>query len=90
MKALGQWCRSNRHVPLKDQYRTLRQKLLGHYQYCGVRHNFRQLTRLYDHIVRTWRYWLDRRSSKKAMPWDKYQRVLIAFPLPRPRIVQPI
>ena len=90
MKALGQWCRFNRHRPLKDQYRMLKQKLLGHYQYYGVRHNFQMLVRVHEYAKRTWRYWLNRRSSKKAMPWKKFERILAELPLPRPRIVQPI
>jgi RNA-directed DNA polymerase len=32
-KALWRWCRANRHLPLKDQYRMLCQKLRGHFQY---------------------------------------------------------
>ena len=90
MKALWQWCRTNRHMPLKDQYRMVCQKLRGHYQYYGIRDNFWMLEKVYRHTVKTWRYWLDRRSSKKAMPWDKFQRILNDFPLPKPRIVQPI
>jgi hypothetical protein len=31
-QALWQWCRVNRHRPLKEQYRQLGQKLHGHYQ----------------------------------------------------------
>ena len=90
MKALGVWCRLNRHRPLKDQYRMLCQKLLGHYQYYGIRDNFRMLEKVYRHAEKAWRYWLDRRSRKKAMPWGKFVRMLQNFPLPRPRIVQPI
>ena len=66
------------------------QKLQGHFQYYGIRDNFRMLDRVHRHAVQTWQYWLDRRSSKKAMPWDKFLRILNDFPLPKPRIVQPI
>ena len=90
MKALWLWCQLNRHRPLKDQYRMMCQKLLGHYQYYGIRDNFRMLEKVYRHAEKAWRYWLDRRSRKKAMPWDKFVRMLQKFPLPRPRIVQPI
>jgi hypothetical protein len=32
-KTLWQWCRHNRHRPLKEQYQALCQKVRGHYQY---------------------------------------------------------
>ena len=90
MKALWQWCRANRHVALKDQYRMLCLKLKGHYQYYGIRDNYRRLEKVQRHVARTWRYWLARRSRKNAMPWEKFERRLADYPLPRPRIVHPI
>jgi RNA-directed DNA polymerase len=33
MKAMWQWCRKNRHEPLKEQYSSLCSKLRGYYQY---------------------------------------------------------
>jgi hypothetical protein len=90
MNALKQWCRDNRHEPLGNQYRSLCQKLLGHYQYYGITGNFRMLDLVHRLAVKTWRYWLNKRNNKRAMSWDKFLRVLATFPLPKPRIVQPI
>ena len=42
-QALWRWCRTNRHAPLKDQYQMLSLKLRGHFQYNGIRGNFRLL-----------------------------------------------
>jgi len=33
VKRLWQWCRENRHEPIKEQYRSLCSKLRGYYQY---------------------------------------------------------
>jgi RNA-directed DNA polymerase len=90
MNALSNWCRQNRHLSLTEQHRMLCLKLMGHYQYYGITGNFRMLERVHRHAVAIWRFWLDRRSSKNAMRWDKFLKILNTFPLLRPRIVQPI
>ncbi len=90
MKALWEWCRDHRHLPLKVQHGILCAKLRGHYQYYGIRHNYRILELVLRHAERAWRYWLSRRSQKSAIPWEDYERLLGKLPLPRPRIVHPI
>jgi group II intron reverse transcriptase/maturase len=87
MRALWQWCRDQRHAPLQAQYRTLCQKLRGHYQYYGIRGNSPRLERLYEHAEHAWRYWLSRRSHKSAIPWEAFDRLHARFPLPAPRII---
>lgn len=87
IKALWQWCRQNRHLPLQDQYRILCSKLQGHYQYYGLRGNYRMLELVMESAKRAWRYWLSRRSQKSTIPWKVYERLLEKLPLPRPRIV---
>ena len=87
MRALWQWCRDQRHAPLQAQYRTLCQKLRGHYQYYGIRGNYPRLERLYEHAEHAWRYWLSRRSHKRAIPWEAFDRLHGRFPRPAPRIL---
>ena len=89
-KALWRWCRANRHAPLKDQYRMLCLKLRGHFQYYGIRGNFRLLDEVRRHAEKAWRYWLSRRSSKSAIGWEKFQRLLQTYVLPTPKIVHTI
>jgi group II intron reverse transcriptase/maturase len=48
MQAVWQWGRNHRHDPLREQYRRLSQKLQGHYQYYGIRGNYRKLAVLYQ------------------------------------------
>ncbi len=43
MSGIGVWCRENRHEPLADQHRSLCAKLRGHYEYYGVRGNYKML-----------------------------------------------
>ena len=86
-KSLWRWCRTNRHLPLKDQHRMLCQKLRGHFQYYGIRGNSRLLDEVHQHAEEAWRYWLSRRSHKSAISWEKFQKLRKVFVLPTPKIV---
>ena len=90
MKSLWQWCRSNRHRPLKEQHRILCQKLRGHFQYYAIRGNYWKLETIFLHAKEAWRYWLSRRSNRSYIPWEKFERLLRTYPLPRPRILHGI
>ena len=89
-RSLGEcwrWCRDNRHRALQEQYALLCAKLRGYSQYYGVRCNSPCLGLVYDAATRAWRYWLNRRGGRK-MTWRACGRMMAAYPLPRPKIVQ--
>ena len=90
IRGIWDWCRRNRHRNLEEQHRVLCSKLRGHYQYFGVRGNMRALGAVRYHVRRAWRYWLHRRSSKKAMPREKFEALLERMPLPMPKIVHAV
>lgn len=90
MKRVWQWCKTNRHMPIVEQYRKLSQKLMGYYQYYGVRGNYQQLANFYINLEKAWHYWLSRRSNESNIYWEKFQKLLNHFPLPKPRIVKNI
>ena len=87
VQALWVWCRDNRHMDLTKQHRILGSKLRGHFQYFGVRCNMRAMQAVRHHAERAWRYWLNRRSSKKALNWERFQALKTRMPLPTPKIV---
>ena len=87
MKRLWNWCNYNRHDPIKQQHEELCTKLRGHYQYYGVRCNYRALKAVFMHTEKAWRYWLSRRSHKGAISWKKFEVIRANYPLPKPRIV---
>jgi group II intron reverse transcriptase/maturase len=90
-KQLWEWCRDNRHQRTGQQHRMLCQKLRGHYQYFGIRSNYRALERIYEATRRAWHYWLSRRSNESRILWGRFERMLAGrYPLPRPRIVHGI
>lgn len=87
LKEIRLWCRRHRHQKLRWQQQKLTQKLRGHYAYYGISGNFRALDAFYRQVHRIWRKWLNRRSQKAKMIWERFNRLLGHYPLPRPRIV---
>jgi len=87
LAALSEWCRKNRHVPVKEQYQTLTQKLWGHYGYYGIIGNFYCLQEFREAARGIWRRWLSRRRRGKRMPWSKFSRLEERYSLPRARVV---
>ena len=85
--AINEWCRSNRHRPVRDQHSRLSAKLVGHYAYYGITGNMRQLQRYGTQVARLWRKWLERRTRSMRLTWDRFNALLVRHPLPRPWIV---
>ena len=84
---ISQWCRENRHLPVKNQSRILTWKMRGHYGYFGITGNALALKRFHFHVKRIWRKWLNRRSQRARMTWDKFTHLLREYPLPKPIVV---
>jgi RNA-directed DNA polymerase len=87
VRSIAQWCRTSRHLPIREQYAKLSQKVRGHYAYYGITDNAKALTSFLYAVHRAWRKWLNRRNSRREMTWDRFNRLLERYPLPRPRIV---
>ena len=63
-------------------------KLRGHYQYYGVRGNFKMLEVAYEHTRRMWKKWLRRRNTMNRMSWERFAAgVEQTLGLPRPQIM---
>ncbi len=87
-KAMNRWLKAIRNqVKTKEWWKILIAKLRGHYQYYGVSENYDGITRFYKVVIRIVRKWLNRRSQKRKMSWDKFNKYLEHYPLPKPRIV---
>jgi len=84
---VGEWCRKHRHDKVSAQQQALAQKLKGHYAYYGITGNSRALQRFLLGVNRAWRKWLNRRSQRARMHWERMQALLERYPLPPPRIV---
>lgn len=89
--AIETWCKKNRsRLKVKQQHQMLCKKIQGHYNYYGITGNYEGLMRFYRASVRSWRKWLDRRSRKANVTWNKMKRILRVYPLPEPRIVRSV
>jgi RNA-directed DNA polymerase len=83
-KRIAPWCRLNRHHPVDWQHQHLSQQLRGHDAYYGITGNGPALRRLRYEVARVWQKWLNRRSHRAAMPWERFQQLLNRYPLPPP------
>ena len=90
LRGIGQWCRRNRHKSLPGQHAVLSRKLRGHYAYYGITGNAASLARFRHEVRRRWRKWLSRRGGRTRMTWERYVRVLSAFPLPAVQVVHSV
>ncbi len=90
IKRIGEWCRTNRHIRVVEQHQHLTQALRGHDAYYGITGNWRALSALRNQVERIWRKWLDRRSRKARMSWERFKRLLLRLPLPAARVVHPV
>lgn len=90
MRRIHQWCRNNRHLPVRVQHQILSRKLRGHDAYYGLTGNVRMLKRLRNEVKRAWRFWLNRRSQRARMTWERFNLLLERYPLPQPRIVHSV
>ena len=92
LNAVHLWCKKHRHKTLEWQYYKICQKLQGHYAYYGVTGNFASIGAFRHYVIRSWRYWLNRRSRKRdGMGWKRFQTLLTSkFQLPKARIVHKV
>jgi hypothetical protein len=86
IKAATEWCRRHRHDSIEEQHRALTRKLVGHYNYFGVNGNSRALLTLRYAVTQGWRKWLNRRSQRARMTWERFKELHRAHPLPLARI----
>jgi len=88
VKDLNLWLKAIRNtVQTKDWWKVLGAKLRGHYGYYGVSENYRSIWKFYMLAIKLAKKWMNRRSQKKAMNWDKMENYLQLYPLPKPKIM---
>ena len=86
-KDMNQWLKKIRNKEkTKEWWKTLRSKLRGHFQYYGVSGNYKWIDNYYKETMCLLHKWLNRRSQKRKMSWEKFNNYLTHYPLPRPRI----
>ena len=87
---VDQWCRKNRHEPIREQWKKLCEKARGHYGYYGITGNSRSIGNFLYQMQRSWQRWLNRRNSNRELSWMKFSHILERFTLPAPKIVHSV
>lgn len=90
LQRVATWCRKHRHDEVRAQQKALAQKLRGHYEYYGITGNFDALGRFLRGAIHAWRKWLNRRSQRARMIWERMHKLLERYPLPPARITHPL
>lgn len=86
IQSASDFCRRHRHESIREQHAGLARRLVGHFNYFGVQGNFRSLAHLVEATRRAWHKWLNRRSQRAGLTWERFSQMLKDFPLPRPTI----
>ncbi len=87
IKAMKEWIKANRTLPLELLFKTVNAKLRGHYQYYGVTDNIKEVENFLHRTKWLLFIWLNRRSQKKSYTLDSFFNGLLrTFPLLKPSI----
>lgn len=87
LRAIHEWCKAARHMPVEKQQVILSRKMRGHYAYYGITGNNRRLVWYARKVEEIWRYWLLRRSRDGQRGWKWFERLQTLYTLPPPRVV---
>jgi len=81
---LTELIKKSRHMRTPLLIDKLTTKLRGHYNYFGAVGNYSSMIMIYDHAVEMLYKWLNRRSGRKSMTWEKLKRVIAYRALAKP------
>ncbi len=88
---VAEWCRRNRHLPVRIQHQILSRKLLGHCAYYGITGNSVALQKFRSGMRNVWMKWLRRRSRAAfAKNWDWWARFFKRYALPPARAIHSV
>ena len=91
LREVKEWLKKVRNMfAMREWWPTLKAKLRGHYNYFGISGNMRCVRQFYGQVKSMVFKWINRRSQKKSMNWQKYLQYLKWNPLPTPKIYHSI
>jgi group II intron reverse transcriptase/maturase len=80
------WMKANRTLPLKELMKTVKAKLIGHYNYYGITDNYPKTKQYFYEVQRQLLKWLNRRSQRCSYTIQGFNDMLKYYPLPTPSI----
>jgi group II intron reverse transcriptase/maturase len=87
VRVMKKWLKSVRNAArAKDWWRILAAKLVGHYRYYGISENKRGINSYCYLVKRLVFKWLNRRSQKRSMNWERFGEYCERYGFPKPRI----
>jgi RNA-directed DNA polymerase len=87
LNKVKQWCQKNRHKSkLKALWDIFNAKLRGHIQYYGVSLNAQYVNEFVHQATCIFFKWIKRRSQRKSISWDQFNRFRRAFPQPKVKV----
>jgi group II intron reverse transcriptase/maturase len=88
-RRMKEWIRSNRHLKGRYFIRALNRKLVGHYNYYGIRSHERSVYNFFQFTVECAYKWLNRRGGKKrSFNWSQFKAALEKLCIARPRVTE--
>jgi len=88
-RRIKEWVRNNRHLRGRDFVKGLNRRLVGHYNYYGLRGNSRALWRFYQWAIECAFKWLNRRGGKRSsFTWGAFSRAIKHLAVAKPRITE--
>jgi group II intron reverse transcriptase/maturase len=89
IRRIKEWIKSHRHLPGREFIEGLNRRLVGHYNYYGLRGNSADLGRFYNAAVVCAFKWLNRRGGKrKSFTWAAFARAIEKLGIAKPRITE--
>ncbi len=76
-------------LPGREFIKALNRKLVGHYNYYGVRSNEKSLGSFFGFTIKSAFKWLNRRGGKKkSFNWGQFKEALKRLNIAWPRVVE--
>ena len=86
LRAIKDWLKRVRNIPVKEVMATLNRKLVGHYRYYGISHNGQMLVKFHYYTTLMLFKMMNRRSQKGSYSWEGFRQMLTYYPMAKPRI----
>jgi hypothetical protein len=85
LKAMNEWMRKNRTLPVDELIKRLNTSLIGYFNYYYVRLNTDAVLEFVYQVHVILLKWLKRRSQRRSLTWDGFNASWIKQKLVRPR-----
>ncbi|MCL2065573.1 MAG: group II intron reverse transcriptase/maturase [Candidatus Cloacimonetes bacterium] len=86
-QAIKAWIKASVMIlPIPKLIKKLNIKLSGMFRYYGISDNTRWMTKILHYVKGELHKWLNRRSQKRKLNWDKFNNILKYNPIVQPKI----